>query len=189
MIPFTAGDLDEVAREVRRQTSEAETLTDPVTPAGLTWRPGPDRWSVAGHLAHLSIVNGPYQEAVRRALQDGRSGGRLSDGPYRHPWFGRWFAASMEPPPRRRWRTARAMVPDPEVQGVDALSAFRACQDELAALVAESRGLDLGRLRISSPFMRLLRFSVGAAFGILLAHNRRHLWLIREVMDQEAFPG
>ena len=51
----------------------------------------------------------------------------------------------------------------------------------------EARGVDLGRARMSSPFVKILRFSVGAAFGILLSHNRRHIWLIRELMALEDF--
>ncbi len=51
------------------------------------------------------------------------------------------------------------------------------------------RGVDLGRVRFRSPFFALLRFSLGAGFEMLLAHDRRHLWLAREVMASPGFPG
>lgn len=188
-IPVRAADLDEVVREIHRQTAEVERIAAALRPEELDWRPSPEKWSVGGHIAHMVILNGPYLEAIAGSLSKARERGRLGEGPFRHPWFGRWFAGSMEPPPKRRWKTSPKMVPDPLVAGGDVLASFRDCQGELARLAEEACGVDLGRARLSSPFMRLLRFSVGATFGILLSHNRRHIWLIRELMDHEDFPG
>jgi hypothetical protein len=183
-IPRGADDLDELVREIHRQTTEVEEIVGGLSPDKLDWRPSPAKWSVGGHIAHMVLVNGPYLEAIAGSLSRARERGRVGDGPYRHPWFGRWFAGSMEPPPKRRWKTAPKMVPDPLVAADDVLASFRGCQGELARLVEASRGVDLGRARLSSPFMKILRFSVGATFGILLAHNRRHIWLIRELLTQ-----
>jgi hypothetical protein len=187
-MPLEVSDLDAVLSEISRQAGEARELAGGLSLGALNWQPSEGKWSVGGHLAHMVILNTPYLGALERAIGEARAGSRFSDGPYRHGWFGPWFARSMEPPPKRRWKTAPAMVPDPSVQG-DIVDSFAACQEELARIVELGRGVDLGRTRISSPFMKLMRFSVGAAYGVLLAHNRRHLWLIREVMQSDGFPG
>jgi hypothetical protein len=137
----------------------------------------------------MVIVNAPYRDTIQAALAKARAKGWLGEGPYRHGWFGRWFAGSMEPPPKKRWKTSPKMVPDPQVEGGAVMAAFEGGQEAIEALLQDARGVDLGRTRISSPFLKIVRFSVGAAFGILLAHNRRHLWLIRELMADEAFPS
>jgi hypothetical protein len=49
-------------------------------------------------------------------------------------------------------------------------------------------GVDLGKARFSSPFLRVVRLSLGTGLSLLLAHNRRHVWLAREVMDWDGFP-
>jgi hypothetical protein len=54
--------------------------------------------------------------------------------------------------------------------------------------MGDARGIDLGRARFSSPFARVFRLSLGTGFSVLLAHNRRHIWLIREVMAGDLFP-
>ncbi len=56
-------------------------------------------------------------------------------------------------------------------------------------LLGEARGLDLGKVRFSSPYMVLFRFSLGAGFEMLQAHARRHLWLIDELRAHPRFPG
>ncbi|MEQ9401904.1 MAG: DinB family protein [Longimicrobiales bacterium] len=186
-IPVHAADLDALAGEARRQTEEVRTLFASLDPEARTWRPSPDRWSVAGHIAHMSLVNGPYVEAMAECSRRARSRGRTSDGPYRHPWLASWFARNMEPPPKQRVRTMGAMVPDPDV--ADPVADFAATQDALVSLFEEARGVDLGRARFASPFFRLLRLSLGTGFHTLLAHNRRHVWLAREVMAAEGFPS
>lgn len=60
---------------------------------------------------------------------------------------------------------------------------FLALQDELAEHVNEAEGIDLRRLRLSSPAIPLLRISLGAWFEATLAHERRHLSQARRVLS------
>lgn len=186
-IPRTAADLDGLIAEARRQATEVDGLLSSLTPEAATWRPAPDKWSVAGHVAHMVLVNEPYLASMHSCIAAARKAGRTGDGPYRHPWIGSWFANSMEPPPKMRVPTATPMVPDPAT--VDPGDDFRRVQDRLVAVLESARGVDLGKARFSSPFLKLLRLSVGTAFHTLLAHNRRHVWLAREVMAAEGFPA
>jgi hypothetical protein len=57
---------------------------------------------------------------------------RKSDGPHKHPWFGRWFADQMEPPPKMRMRTATEMKPDPTLDGPDVLKRFLRVQENIS---------------------------------------------------------
>jgi hypothetical protein len=190
VIPRTVTDLDAMVVECERQTGEIEELLGPLSPDALSWRPNDRKWSALGHVAHLCLVNEPYLETIEGRLADARRrGDRVGDGPYRHPIMGRWFAGWMEPPPTRRLRTMKAMIPDPTLGSDQVLPRFRAGQAELVRLLQESRGVDLGRVRFGSPFAPVLRLSLGTAFATLLAHNRRHIWLIREVRAWEGAPA
>lgn len=188
MIPSSAGDLDALIAEVGRQTGEVRLLLEGLTPDACRWRSAPDRWSIMGHLAHLCLVNGPYVQAIGPCIERARAGRIMSDGPYRHGWFGKWFTREMEPPPKRRIRTGKRMRPDPQVDGDSTLEEFEHLQGEWTRLMKEARGVDLGKARFSSPFMKLLRFSLGTGFSALMAHNRRHIWLIHELMGHDGFP-
>ncbi len=86
-------------------------------------------------------------------------------------------------------KTFRSMTPGADPDPGEALATFQGQLADLRDLVERSRGLDLGKVRFGSPFARLLRLSLGSSFDIVLAHNRRHLWLIRELMSGEGFPG
>jgi hypothetical protein len=190
MIPANTSDLDAAISETDRQRAEVEELLGSLPVAALTWRPNESKWSPIGHVAHLCIVNERYLAALRERIDEARAqGGPMSDGPYRHPRIGSWFARSMEPPPKRRLKTLRSMVPDPTLDSGDVLRRFAVLQGEFRSAMENGRGLDLGRVRFGSPFLALIRLSLGTGFALILAHNRRHIWLIREVMACAGFPG
>lgn len=190
MFPVTSSDIDGLVVEAERQAAEVESLFSALDPGALTWRADETRWSVTGHVAHLCIINGDYLERIGETIQDARAGkGPFSDGPYRHPWFGRWFAGLMEPPPKRRVTTMRSMIPDPGADPETERARFAEAHAKMVELMKDARGLDLGRVRFSSPYMALFRFSLGSGFAMLLAHSRRHLWLIDEVRNAHGFPA
>ncbi len=181
--------LEGIAKEIERQTHEVVDLFGALDEAALRWRPRPEKWSIAEHVAHLTLSNRPYLPAIDASVAAARRGGRLGPGPYRGSWLGQRFAASLEPPPRRRTKTFKKLTPAPSLDTSAALSEFRACQGELLEVIRRAEGVDIGRAKLASPHFRLLRLRVIDALDALLAHTRRHIWLVREVQDQPGFPG
>jgi hypothetical protein len=45
----------------------------------------------------------------------------------------------------------------------------------------------LGRVKVRSPAMKLLRFPLGGLFAIMAAHERRHLWQAQQVSRMATF--
>ena len=58
----------------------------------------------------------------------------------------------------------------------DAFGEFASLQSKLSELLNAARGLDLGKVKIISPFDKRVKYNVFSAFRILVAHQRRHLW-------------
>ena len=182
MIPNVTADLDDLVRECQTQSAEVSEIFAALSPERARRRPTPKKWSAAGHLAHLILVNRAYVSALEATVDRARAaGGPLSEGPFRYSWFSAWFARSQAPPPRMRVKTFRSMVPDPEVDIDDAVDGFKGLQRRLVEVIQDSRGLDLGAVRFRSPLLAAVRLSLGTGYGLVLLHNRRHIWLIHEV--------
>lgn len=182
--------LQRLDDRIRRQTDEIAGLARSLDPPTFSRRPAEGRWSVAEHLAHLCNTLGPYLDAMEAAVERGRRRGwRPDGGELRETWLGRKFHAILEPPPRRRVKTFGAMQP-PGVEAIErdpVLEEFGRCQERLRGILADGEQVDLGRARIASPFvplLRLIRFPVHQSVGHMAAHNDRHLWLMREALDQ-----
>lgn len=182
-------------RELRSTGEEAEELAAGLTPDQLWWRPAPERWSVGECLDHLVRTGEAYLETLDGAIDGGRRRGLLADGPGRRSLMGRWLVRFLEPPPglgipapgRIRPREPATGGSGPHGDG-DPLSAFLALRPELADRLRAADGLDLGGIRMASPFARFVRFDLGSAFRIVAAHERRHLWQARRVRESEGFP-
>jgi hypothetical protein len=68
------------------------------------------------------------------------------------------------------------------------MAAFRAYQVQFVDRLRQANGLDLGRARVSSPVAAWVRLSLGSAFALMVAHERRHLWQARGITRLEGFP-
>jgi hypothetical protein len=97
-------------------------------------------------------------------------------GSYKPGWLWRKFVESMEPPVKRKYKTAARFAPEwarsVEETRRDFVAAHRWLLDRLESLDA----LDLGRIKVESPFAKWMRYPLGLVFYILPAHCRRHVW-------------
>jgi hypothetical protein len=174
-------DLQSLVSELDRTDEEARQLVSGLNEVQLNWQPGAGAWSVAQCLDHLGQINSAYIPALRAAM---RHADRDSAGPHepiQPGWFGRWFIHSMEPPPRRKFKSPAKGKPGLHKSGDEVLSAFIASHNELRGLIHEAREVNLNRIRFKNPFVSLLRFTVGTGIWIIAAHDRRHLWQAKQV--------
>ena len=66
---------------------------------------------------------------------------------------------------------------------------FMDWQEKLGERLVHADGLDLRRARHRSPAIGIFRWSLGTMFAVMLAHQRRHIWQARQVLNQPGFPG
>ncbi|NNF37431.1 MAG: DinB family protein [Gemmatimonadetes bacterium] len=177
--PRTTADL---RLDIEEQSEELASLFQATEDARLMQRPPSGKWSAVEHVDHLAKVNRGYLAALESAVASGRAAGRRGAGPFRGSVIGRFFAASMEPPVKMKVKTLAAMQPDAELAPEPTLAVFQDLQERLLALLREAEGLDLDAIRMASPFMKLLRAPAFSWFVVLTAHNRRHIWLIRQTL-------
>lgn len=162
--------LDSVSTDVERLFSTCDSNA-------LVRSPVPGGWSASQCVAHLAATNFAYVTAMRAAvkpvlhLHNHERSGPISPGR-----LTRWFLAHLEPPPRHRVRASRRVSPPSIVQPYASLREFQQSQTAVRDLLLECRHLDLNHIRFPNPFIPGLRFTAGAGFLIIAAHERRHLW-------------
>jgi len=174
--------LVDLRRDLDEQTEELSSLFRSVDDVRLLGRPPSGKWSPVEHVDHLIKVNQGYIGGLEAALNRGRAAGKTGTGPFKGSVVGRFFARSMEPPVKLRMKTMAAMKPAAELAVEPTLAVFLDLQGSLRERMTAAEGLDLDAIRMSSPFMKLVRAPVSSWFSVVLAHNRRHIWLIREAL-------
>ncbi len=174
--------------QLEANEQEVRSLAGRLSDKQATWRPGPKRWSIVECVDHLTRTTTAYLPAIDRAIGRAREMGWTSDGPFRYGRMGTWFVSAMEPPPKRRYRTMAVFVGPADMPFDEVVKEFFSYQERLRQRVHASKGLDLARARVVSPATRVVRFRLGQCFAFLLAHQRRHLWQSRRVMEMPGFP-
>lgn len=167
---------------------DAEDLVKGLNEAQFNWRPSPEKWSINECLEHLNVTARLYWSILAEAVNSARINGWFSKGPYKRTWMGRLMVRSMEPPVRMKFKASRRFRPPADIPMTQVLAQFMAFQDRLLDLIRDANGVDLGRPRIQSPGNKLVKLTLGQGFGLMTAHERRHLWQARQVKNDPSFP-
>jgi DinB family protein len=177
-------DCDHYAQELKDARLRAEALVSGLTPAQLTKRPHPGKWSIAECIVHLNVTAAVVQSLMEKAIARGKRDNTLGTGPFDIGPKGRllvWFA---EPPPKIRIPAPRNIRPPARIDDpLKLLPQFLKAQDEWERLIKEAAGLHQDKLKIA-PLLSPFRARLSAAVPWMLAHQRRHLWQAENVKRQ-----
>jgi hypothetical protein len=177
-------EIDDFRRQFEKLSSEADALVAPLTDAQFHWKPAPTSWSVAQCIEHLNVTARLYLPFLDEAIANAIRRGLYGPGPFRYHWIGRLFVFSLEPPPRFRTKAPGAFQPAANRPRAEIMAGFRAYQVQYIDRLRQANGIDLARARVRSPSPYWLRIPLGSAFALTIAHERRHLWQAKRVIER-----
>lgn len=181
--------LERLVAEFDRIKSVSSEIFDMLDQQELNWRPGPDRWSVAECFEHLSITAEMLTTPLRNAIDEGRRKGLLKPGPYKHGLIGKFFIKSLQPGGRKvKVPAVYAPSHDSELDGRVLRHRFLSLQDEVKDIIHRANGVDLARVKVSSPALSILKLNAAEWLAATVAHQDRHIDQARRVMLEPAFP-
>lgn len=180
---FANPEVADYIRQVDAITADAAALVRSVADDQFNRQPRSGAWSAGQCLEHLNLTHRAMLPRMREAAERTRAGGRRTGGATRHGLVMRWVIRDMEPPPRRRYRTGSGFVPPSPLSREPVLAEFERLHDDLRRLLEQLDGYDLGVVKVQSPFAAWLRYKLGSAIALQMAHDRRHLWQAREAVE------
>jgi hypothetical protein len=177
-------ELVRLKHELLDSRERARKVTEGLPAAAWGARPPSGGWSTAECLMHLNLTSERYVPLLDEALRTIRTRGLLPDGPLRRDLVGYLLSRFLEPPVRLKVPTTPPFAPAQTDPMHDVLERFDYLQGELLVRLERGAGLALDRQRIASPFNARVRYNLYAAFCVLTAHQRRHLWQAERVRAQ-----
>jgi hypothetical protein len=174
--------LARIAVELTEAGRRAHLLADPLDQEGWARRPAPGEWSVGECVIHLNLTSRAFLPLIKDAIVKGRDQNLLGNGPYRRDFVGWLLGHVIEPPVRVRTKTTAPFVPQGAEPKAGVMDAFDMFQSQLIGRLGEANGLDLGRLRIVSPFDPRIKYNLYSCLRIIPAHQRLHLKQAEEVV-------
>ena len=173
--------LDAMARETRATFGGLDGRQ-------LNWRPDAVRWSVAQCFEHLLTTNRLMFRAAEDALNDARPRTLWQRLPVLPGVLGRMLIRSQSPSAPRRFTAPSRAQP---ATGDIAADIIQRVVEQHRDAVAEVRALDerdAARAIMTSPFIRVVTYSVLDGWRLILAHDRRHFEQARRITLSPGFP-
>jgi hypothetical protein len=189
--PTYAADLDVLASMAKAVCDDARQLVAGLNDAQFNWKPTPHRWSIAQCLKHLVLTGTMAANEQEATIAQLRQKNKRSDGPYAYRGIpakmGSMLMGGVEPPVKKKFKTAKKVVPASHHERDALLKEFLAVYGRLGQLVTEAKGLDLGAGRVGLP-VPFFSIRLGQSIPFEIAHARRHLWQAHQVRDDPSFP-
>ena len=170
--------LSQLQSELDIIDAEARILHDALTDEELRRSAPGGGWTIGQVFEHLIVSNSLYYERMERALATRRPAGSSK---WRPTLFGRMLANSLSPQSTRRLPAPRVFRPAPEPRA-QVIQAFLESQERFRTLARAADGLDLNRIRVTSPVSPLFRLNFGDALRVIVVHEQRHFQQIRRIL-------
>jgi hypothetical protein len=181
-------DLRDLQLQFEDSLADGHRIGQGLSPAQFNWRPAEGRWSVAECLDHLNVTNRLYLDQIQITIDRARRKGIIGNPPFRYGRIESWFVKQMNPPVKLKLKTPGEFAPTPsKLDRDEVLATWRSQHWDFLDKIAWCEGLHLTRNKVRSPITRFLKFSLGASFALVTAHNRRHLWQAKQILESAEF--
>ena len=187
-IDYAALSLSDVGLGLEAVTQDAQATFGACDVRQLNWRPDPARWSVAQCFEHLLTANGLMFRAAEEALSGTAPRTVWQRMPVMPRVVGRLLVRSQAPGATRKFKAPSKALPGASDIAADVVERFIAQQRDA---VQQIQSLDEGhasRAIMTSPFVKVITYSVLDGWRLVLAHDRRHVEQARAVMLSPGFP-
>jgi DinB superfamily len=180
--------ITEMVQEMGSITRTTEERFGHLSSAQVNWKPGPDRWSVGQCFDHLITTNKSYFPIFERVVKGEKRNTLWESMPILPGLFGGLLIRSLDPASTRKLKAPSAFAPaSSEVDG-EIIQKFSAQQERLSTALQGLEGADLDAVKITSPALKLITYSLRDACTIIVVHEQRHLQQATNVLALPEFP-
>ena len=164
---------------------DAVAVARDLDPSQLAWQPPGNKWGVGQLLEHLILAADAYLNILRPRIYDRRAAHLENGTSFWEPSVAGWLLVAG--------LRSRRRLPAPDLFRVkdtrpNVLDEFMHRQQTMMTFLRATSALDWNRVRLSTPWSRLIRLNLGDAFTILTVHAQRHIKQMEKVRDLAEFP-
>ncbi len=174
--------------ELRSVTENVKTAFGSLNAEQLNWRTGADNWSVGQCLDHLIKTN----ELFFGELDEIATGNRQNS--FWENWSpftnlaGNFLLKALKADNKKVKAPSPAIVPPSEIDA-NIVERFAAHQSELCEKIDALRNVDLEKVVVTSPFLKVMTYTLGTGLKVVVEHERRHFRQAERVMRSAGFPS
>jgi hypothetical protein len=158
-----------------------------LTAEQINWKPGADGWSVGQCFEHLIKTNLLFFPELERIAGGKRKNSFWENYSPLNSFFGNLLVNSLKKDERKFKAPTQKIVPLSEINA-SIIEQFVAHQTELVEKIKLTENADWQKIKITSPFMKLMTYKLADGFRVVVEHERRHFRQAERVTQTEGFP-
>ena len=160
----------------QEMTTRVRRLTSNLDAEALNRHPEPSIWSPAQVVEHMVLTNRLYLRLIETALQNAERA--AIDHPIHFSFFGKILSKAAGPGGNAP--APKELHPRTAVISTAILEEWEQQQTQLLSLMDQAAGVNLARIRVQNPLLRIIPMNLADCFEILTVHTERHVKQIQE---------
>ena len=155
----------------------------------LNWKPSAEDWSIGQCFDHLTAANKAYIPIIEQVISGKKQRTFWEQIPLLSKIFGKLLIKYLSP--QSTWKLKAPELFKPSNSSIDEviISRFIEHQKHLILLIKRTEGLNLRQIKITSPTVRFITYSMIDGYEIIAVHEKRHFQQAERVLGAKGFPG
>ncbi len=173
--------------ELENILAEIQKTFGNLSPAQINWKQSAESWSVGQCFEHLIKTNEMFYDEIAKIADGTRKSSFLEKYSPLSGFFGNLMVNSLKKDERKFKAPSRKIVPPSEIDP-NIVEIFAAHQAELIGKIKSVETADWQKIKITSPFMKLITYKLADGFRVIVEHEQRHFRQAERVLQGESFP-
>lgn len=182
-----SNEANNLTGDLQKISADAQTVFGDLLPAQINWKPSAESWSVGQCFEHLIKTNEMFFGELDKIAAGARRNSFLENWSPMSGFFGKLLVNSLKNDERKFKAPSRRIIPPSEIDP-NIIEIFAAHQSELIGKIQKIAPADWSKIKITSPFMKLMTYRLSDGFQIVVEHERRHFRQAERVAQTEGFP-
>jgi len=180
-------DLYNVIDEITEIGQRAELTFGHLSADQINWKPSAAGWSVGQCFEHLIKANELFYDELEKIGNGTRKNSFLESYSPLSSFFGNLLVNSLKKDERKFKAPMQKIVPPSEIDA-NIVELFAAHQAELIGKIKRTKTVDWRKIKVTSPFMKLITYKLSDGFQVIVEHERRHIRQAERVLKMKNFP-
>ena len=160
-----------------------------LTAQQLNWKPSTEGWSIGQCFDHLIAANTAYIPIIEQVLTGTKQRTSWEKIPLLPNLFGKLLIKYLSPQSTRKLKAPEVFKPSSSSIDEGIISRFIDLQKQMMLLMKGTEGFNPGQIKITSPALRFITYSLMDAYQIVVVHEKRHVQQAERVLAAKGFPG
>jgi hypothetical protein len=181
-------EISKLLSELKAVSEDTQKTFGNLSARQINWKPSADGWSVGQCFEHLIKTNSLFFPELEKISSGTRKNSFLENYSPLSSFFGNLLVNSLKKDARKFKAPSQAIVPPSEVDA-EIIGQFAAHQTELVEKIKRTENTDWQKIKITSPFMKIMTYKLADGFRVIVEHEKRHFRQAARVTEAAGFPN